>query len=51
MFSTALQEGWLMVQCVECGLHGTVNDPTKEEWAGSFPLTILSHIAGRTVPV
>lgn len=36
VFSTALQEGWLMVQCVECGLHGTVNDPTKEEWAAAF---------------
>jgi hypothetical protein len=31
-FSTALSEGWIMVQCVECGLHGTIEDPSKEEW-------------------
>ena len=36
LFSTALAEGWLMVQCVQCGLHGTVNDPTKEEWSAAF---------------
>jgi hypothetical protein len=36
VFSTALTEVWLMVQCVNCGLHGTVDDPTKEEWNRAF---------------
>ena len=30
VFSTALEEGWLMLQCTKCGLHGTVDDPTLE---------------------
>ena len=33
VFSTALEEGWLMLQCVECGLHAAVDDPSKEEWS------------------
>ena len=33
VFSTALTEGWLMLNCKECGAMGTVDDPTKEEWA------------------
>jgi len=36
VFSTALQEGCIMVQCVQCGLHGTVVDPTREEWSAAF---------------
>src|ERR1051325_1475738 len=36
VFSTALQECCLMLQCVECGLMGTVDDPTKEEWSKAF---------------
>ena len=36
VFSTALKECWLMLQCVECGIMGTVEDPTKEEWAEAF---------------
>jgi len=36
VFSTALAEVWIMVQCVECGAHGTVDDPTKDEWAEAF---------------
>lgn len=36
VFSTALQERWLMLQCVECGLHGTVEEPTAEEWSQAF---------------
>jgi len=35
-FSTALSEGWIMVQCVECGLHGTIEDPTKDEWSDAY---------------
>lgn len=33
VFSTALQEGWLMLQCVKCGATGTVDDPSREEWS------------------
>lgn len=36
VFSTALEEGWLMLQCVECGLNATVDDPSMEEWAQAF---------------
>jgi hypothetical protein len=36
VFSTALEEGWLMAQCVGCGLHGAIEDPTKEEWIAAF---------------
>ena len=36
VFSTALEEGWLMVQCTKCGLHGTVDDPTMEEWSRAY---------------
>lgn len=36
VFSTALSEGWLMLQCVECGMHGTVNDPSADEWSAAF---------------
>ena len=36
VFSTALKESWLMLQCVECGIMGTVEDPTKEEWTAAF---------------
>lgn len=36
VFSTALAEGWLMLQCVECLARATVDDPTEEEWAEAF---------------
>ncbi len=36
MFSTALLDACLMLQCIECGTHGTVDDPTKEEWSEAF---------------
>jgi hypothetical protein len=36
VFSTALQEGWLMLQCTGCGLHGAVEDPTLEEWSRAY---------------
>jgi hypothetical protein len=36
VFSTALDQGWLMLQCVECGLHATVDDPSKKEWSEAF---------------
>jgi hypothetical protein len=36
VYSTALNEVWLMLQCVECGLLGTVEDPSPEEWSEAF---------------
>ena len=36
VFSTALAEGWLMLQCVECLARATIDDPTEEEWAEAF---------------
>src|SRR6516165_8676654 len=36
VFSTVLEQGWLMLQCVKCGLHATVDDPSKEEWSEAF---------------
>src|SRR5208337_4129611 len=35
VYSTALLEGWLMLQCVECGAMGTIDDPSPEEWSGA----------------
>lgn len=36
VYSTALLEGWLMLQCVECHAMGTIDDPSKHEWSGAF---------------
>ncbi len=36
VFSTTTGDGWLMLQCVDCGLHATVEDPTSEEWRQAF---------------
>ena len=36
VFSTALAEVCLMVQCVECGTMGSIDDPSTEEWSEAF---------------
>ena len=36
VYSTALAEVWLMLKCLYCGAHGSVDDPTTEEWAEAF---------------
>jgi hypothetical protein len=36
VFSTALEEGWLMVQCLTCAAGGTVDDPSAAEWRAAF---------------
>lgn len=36
VFSTALQQVCLMVECAKCGAFGTVDDPTKDEWRRAF---------------
>ena len=37
VYSTALAEVWLMVQCVECNTMGTIDDPSTEEWSEASP--------------
>ncbi len=36
VFSTNISFGCLMVQCVECGAFGTVDDPSKQEWSEAY---------------
>jgi hypothetical protein len=36
VFSTALHDVYLMVVCVNCGVNGTVNDPSEDEWRRAF---------------
>ena len=36
VFSTALAEVCLMLQCVKCHAMGSIDDPSKEEWAEAF---------------
>lgn len=36
VYSTALAEVWLMLECFDCGAHGSVDDPSKEEWSAAF---------------
>lgn len=36
VYSTAIGDCCLMLQCVECGAMATVDDPTKEEWSRAF---------------
>jgi hypothetical protein len=36
VYSTALMDSCLMLQCVDCGMMGTVNDSTKEEWSEAY---------------
>src|SRR5579884_2769794 len=36
VFSTALQEVCLLVQCAECTALGIVPDPSRDEWAKAF---------------
>ena len=40
VYSTAMKERWLMLQCVECGAMATVDDPTKEEWGQCVPCPV-----------
>lgn len=36
VFSTAIEDVCLMVHCVICGAHGSVDDPSREEWSEAF---------------
>lgn len=36
VFSTAIGDHCLMVQCVECGAVGSVADPSMDEWGDAF---------------
>jgi len=35
VFSTLLEESWLLVKC-ECGDVGAIKDPTSEEWSEAY---------------
>ena len=35
VFSTLLDESWLLVRC-DCGDVGAVKDPTEEEWSQAY---------------
>jgi hypothetical protein len=36
VFSTALEQRALMLQCADCGAFGTVDDPSLEEWRAAY---------------
>jgi len=36
VFSTALDDVCLLLECVKCGALGTVDDPTADEWDEAF---------------
>lgn len=36
VYSTAIAQGWLMVECRITGKKGTVRDPSKKEWTDAF---------------
>jgi len=36
VYSTALAECWLMLECVATGAQGVVKDPTKQEWCAHY---------------
>jgi len=36
VFSTALADTCLMLKCSRCGVFGTVDNPTEDEWDAGF---------------
>lgn len=36
VYSTALAECWLMLECVATGAQGVVKDPSAEEWSAHY---------------
>lgn len=36
VFSTAVVDGCLMLECRKCGAYGTVDNPTNTEWEAGF---------------
>jgi hypothetical protein len=36
VYTVVLKQGFLMLQCVNCGLHATVEDPSEEEWSEAY---------------
>ena len=53
VYSTAVCDGCLLVQCVECGAMGTVDYPTKKEWSEAYnaPSRPYRWLADRRVDV
>lgn len=36
VFSTAINDGYVIVQCCKCDTVGAIENPTKEEWADAY---------------
>jgi len=36
VYSTAINQGCLELQCTKCALVGSVNDPTEDEWERAY---------------
>jgi hypothetical protein len=36
VFSTAVDDGCLMLQCVGCNAYATIRDPSKKEWSKAY---------------
>jgi len=36
VYSTAVSVGCLMLVCANCGVYGTIADPTEDEWSVAF---------------
>jgi|TARA_B100002003_G_scaffold190251_1_gene179162 phage FluMu protein Com len=36
VFSTAINDGYVIVQCGECKTIGAIENPTKEEWGDAY---------------
>lgn len=47
VFSTALADGWLMVQCVTCGAHGSVEEIRRRTSGRRRTTPQEAPIAGR----
>lgn len=47
VFSTALADVCLLVQCVDCGMVGIVPDPSEKEWSDAFHAPSRPYLARR----
>lgn len=51
VFSTNVSFGCMMLQCVRCGSHGTVDDPTEEEWSEAYYAPARPYLWGEDARV
>ena len=40
VYGTSENEGWLWVQCIDCGVIGTIEDPSQQEWSDALSASI-----------